>query len=70
MYYAPKEVIAVLEGIYEALIDEKQFILTNGLDLNNVDDLFDETLNYIYQSAEYLKKVKILAALNDCCIEE
>ena len=69
IYYTPKEAIAILEGVYKALREEKQFILNNKLDLDNVDDLFNETFNNMYQIAETHHKVELLAALNDCCIE-
>lgn len=69
IYYTPKEAIAMLEAIYEALREQQQFILTNRLDLDNVDDLFNETFNKIYEIAENHHKVELLAALNDCCME-
>jgi hypothetical protein len=79
--YAPGEAITILEAIYEALEKEwlfiqeheKQlFIQESNLnpDFLNKDNLFNEAFYNMYQAAENCHKVELLAALDNCCIEE
>jgi hypothetical protein len=69
VHYTPKESIAALEAIYEALCTEQQFITENKLDFDNADILFNNAFNSLYSTAENSHKLELIAALNDCCTD-